>query len=60
MPALPLATVFADLPDPRRETKNKLHALADILTIATCGIDERSRVVPTNWSKLITPHSINQ
>ena len=38
MPALPLATVFADLPDPRRETKNKLHALADILTIATCGI----------------------
>jgi hypothetical protein len=38
MPPLPLATVFADLPDPRRETKNKLHALADILTIATCGV----------------------
>lgn len=38
MPPLPLATVFADVPDPRRETKNKLHALADVLTIATCGV----------------------
>ena len=38
MPPLPLATVFADLPDPRRETKNKLHALGDILTIATCAV----------------------
>jgi len=35
---LPLATAFADLPDPRRETKNKLHRLADILVIATCAI----------------------
>jgi predicted transposase YbfD/YdcC len=32
---LPLAAVFDDLPDPRRETKNKLHRLTDILTIAT-------------------------
>ena len=38
MPALPLATVFADLPDPRRETKNKLHALTDVLTLATCAV----------------------
>lgn len=38
MPPLPLASVFADVPDPRRETKNKLHALADVLTIATCGV----------------------
>ena len=29
------ATVFADLPDPRRDTKNKVHLLTDILTIAT-------------------------
>src|SRR4051794_36118536 len=35
---LPLATVFADLPDPRRETKNKRHRLTDILTIAVCAI----------------------
>lgn len=35
---LPLATAFDDLPDPRRETKNKLHALTDILTIAICAI----------------------
>jgi len=27
---------FADLPDPRRETKNKLHLLIDILMIALC------------------------
>lgn len=27
---------FADLPDPRRETKNKLHLLIDILVIALC------------------------
>jgi predicted transposase YbfD/YdcC len=36
--SLPLATVFPDLPAPRRETKNKLHALTDILTIAVCAI----------------------
>ncbi len=35
---LPLAAVFADLPDPRRETANKLHALTDILVLATCAV----------------------
>jgi predicted transposase YbfD/YdcC len=35
---LPIATVFADLPDPRVETANKLHALTDILTIAVCAV----------------------
>src|SRR5947208_1954378 len=35
MPSLPLTTVFDDLPDPRRETRNKLHRLTDILVIAT-------------------------
>ena len=35
---LPLATVFADLPDPRMETANKLHKLVDILVIATCAV----------------------
>lgn len=38
MPALPLAAVFADLPDPRRVTENKLHALTDVLAIATCAV----------------------
>ncbi len=38
MPALPLTTVFDDLPDPRRDTRNKLHRLTDILVIATCAI----------------------
>jgi predicted transposase YbfD/YdcC len=38
MPPLPLTAVFADLPDPRRETKNKLHALTDILALATCAV----------------------
>jgi predicted transposase YbfD/YdcC len=38
MPPLPLMAVFDDLPDPRRETANKLHRLTDILTIATCAI----------------------
>jgi predicted transposase YbfD/YdcC len=36
--ALPLTTVFADLPDPRIETANKLHKLTDILVIATCAV----------------------
>src|SRR3954467_10019851 len=36
--ALPLPSIFADLPDPRRETANKLHSLTDILTIATCAV----------------------
>src|SRR4051795_7108702 len=38
MPPLPLTAVFADLPDPRRETANKLHGLTDILSIATCAV----------------------
>ena len=38
MPPLPIADIFADLPDPRRETANKLHRLSDILVIATCGV----------------------
>lgn len=38
MPVLPLTAVFDDLPDPRRETANKLHRLADILVIATCAV----------------------
>src|SRR3954452_8778496 len=35
---LALTTVFADLPDPRRDTRNKLHRLTDILVIATCAV----------------------
>ena len=35
---LSLTTVFADLPDPRIETANKLHKLTDILVIATCAV----------------------
>ena len=38
MPPLPIAAIFADLPDPRRETANKLHHLSDILAIATCAV----------------------
>src|SRR3954468_1357581 len=38
MPTLPITSIFADLPDPRRETANKLHRLTDILTIATCAV----------------------
>jgi predicted transposase YbfD/YdcC len=38
MPPLPLTDVFAQLPDPRRETANKLHRLTDILVIATCAV----------------------
>jgi predicted transposase YbfD/YdcC len=38
MPPLPLTAVFDDLPDPRRETANKLHGLTDILAIATCAV----------------------
>src|SRR3954447_20265627 len=38
MPARPLTAVFADLPDPRRETANKRHSLTDILAIATCAV----------------------
>ncbi len=35
---LALTTVFADVPDPRIETANKLHKLTDILVIATCAV----------------------
>lgn len=35
---MPLLCVFAGLPDPRRETENKLHRLEDILVIATCAV----------------------
>ena len=38
MTPLPLSAVFDGLPDPRRDTRNKLHRLADILAIATCAI----------------------
>src|SRR5919202_2087246 len=38
MPPLPLTTVFDDLPDPRRDTRNKLHRLTDILVLATCAV----------------------
>jgi len=38
MPVMPLTAVFDELPDPRRETANKLHGLTDILTIATCAV----------------------
>lgn len=29
---------FADLPDPRRETRNKLHKLEDIIMITLCAV----------------------
>jgi hypothetical protein len=35
---LPITEVFADLPDPRRETDNKRHLLGDILTLAVCAV----------------------
>ena len=35
---MPLIDVFAGVPDPRRETENKLHLLGDILAIATCAV----------------------
>src|SRR5262245_40723742 len=35
---LPITEVFADLPDPRRDTDNKRHGLADILTLAVCAV----------------------
>jgi predicted transposase YbfD/YdcC len=38
MTPLPLTAVFDDLPDPRRDTRNKLHRLTDILAIATCAV----------------------
>ena len=38
MPPLPLTAVFDGLPDPRRDTRNKLHRLTDLLVIATCAV----------------------
>src|SRR5262245_27797684 len=38
MPPLPLTAVFDGLPDPRRETRNKLHRLTGLLVIATCAV----------------------
>src|SRR5215203_1592885 len=36
--ALPIASVFEGLTDPRRETLNRRHLLTDILTLATCAV----------------------
>src|SRR6516165_2185316 len=38
MPPLPITAVFDDVPDPRRETANKLHRLTDVLVITTCAL----------------------
>src|SRR3982750_2879511 len=38
MPLLPITDIFADVPDPPRETANKPHCLTDILTVATCAV----------------------
>jgi predicted transposase YbfD/YdcC len=38
MPMPPITAVFAEVPDPRRVTANKLHDLADILALATCAV----------------------
>jgi predicted transposase YbfD/YdcC len=38
MAPLPITAVFDELPDPRRQTANKLHRLTDILSIATCAV----------------------
>lgn len=35
---LPITSVFADLPDPRKETDNKRHLLEDVLTLAVCAV----------------------
>jgi DDE_Tnp_1-associated len=34
---LSIATFFADLPDPRRDGRNKKHTLIDVLVVAPCG-----------------------
>jgi predicted transposase YbfD/YdcC len=36
--AVAILEYFEDLPDPRRETENKLHLLVDILVIALCAV----------------------
>lgn len=38
MPMPPLMSTFASLPDPRRDTRNKLHSWIAILTVATCAV----------------------
>jgi len=52
---LSLTAVFADLPDPRKETANKLHKLTDILVLATCaviaGADGREQIAQYGRSK---------
>jgi predicted transposase YbfD/YdcC len=52
---LPILAVFKELPDPRRETANKLHLLNDILTIATCatigGADSRDDIAEFGVTK---------
>ena len=40
MPVLPLTAVFDDLPDPRRDTANKLHALTDLLVTSVNATEE--------------------
>jgi predicted transposase YbfD/YdcC len=37
-PAVSILTSFQDLPDPRRDCRNKKHRLIDILVIALCGV----------------------
>jgi hypothetical protein len=50
------APYFANLPDPRRETKNKHFALSEILTIALCaggsGMDDWKSVADFAQDKL--------
>jgi hypothetical protein len=47
---------FANLPDPRRETKNKRFALSEILTMALCagvsGMDDWKAVADFAQDKL--------
>jgi hypothetical protein len=42
---MPLTAVFDDLPDPRRDTRNKLHRLTDIPGHRHLCRDQRGRVV---------------
>jgi len=38
MPPMPLTAVFDGLPDPRRQTRNKLRRLTDVLVITACAV----------------------
>lgn len=38
MQPLPITAVFDTVTDPRRDTENELHLLADILAITTCAV----------------------